>query len=437
MPTMLGWVVLVVFVGTYLVISTEKINRTGTSLLGMAIIGFVLMIAYQTSGGLEGAQFAELAEHIEWDTILFVTAMMIIVAVATASGLFQYLALTIAVTCQGDHRRLYITLIAFVFVASLFLDTVSTMLIMAPLTIQICKVLEIDFKPYLVSESIVCNFASIPSIVGAVPNLVIASETKLNPGLLFLAFMPLSIILILVSFPILLKIYGKNFSVSDKYHVETLCQIDPRTMINSRQDFYESVIAFAILIIGFAFGPIFGLPPPMIALLVAAFLLILSHDRATEFLSEVGWETVFFLIGLFGLVVALELTGLIEELGVGIEALIAGNDIVATVFMVWIPAMLSAFLDNLPVFAVLAPIAIRPEFASLGPILPLALVFAVNVGGYIFTPLGSPANMIAIAYSEREHDHIPFSEFAKIGTILGIIHLTIGSLWLLMLGLLV
>ena len=369
MPTMLGWAILVVFVGTYFVISTEKVNRTGTALLGMAITGFVLLAGYQLSGGLEGAQFAELAEHIEWDTILFVTAMMIIVAVATASGLFQFLALTIAVPSQGNHRRLFITLIVFVFVASLFLDTVSTMLIMAPLTIQICKALEIDFKPYLVSESIVCNFASIPSIVGAVPNLVIASETELNPGLLFLAFMPLSIILILVSLPILLKIYGKNFSVSDKYHVETLRQIDPRTMITSRRDFYASVIAFGILVIGFAIGPSFGLPPPMIALLVAAFLLILSHDRATEFLSEVGWETVFFLVGLFGLVVALELTGLIEELGAGIQTIIAGNDIVATVFMVWIPAMLSAFLDNLPVSAVLAPIAVRPEFASLGPIL--------------------------------------------------------------------
>jgi Na+/H+ antiporter NhaD/arsenite permease-like protein len=249
--------------------------------------------------------------------------------------------------------------------------------------------------------------------------------------------MPLSIILLLVTLPILLKIYGKNFSVSDEYQVETLCQINPRTMINSRQDFIESVVAFAILIIGFAIGPTFGLPPPMIALLVAGFLLILSHERVTEFLSEVGWETVFFLVGLFGLVVALELTGLIEELGVAIEAFIAGNDTIATVFMVWIPAMLSAFLDNLPVSAVLAPIAVRPEFASLGPILPLALVFAVNIGGYIFTPLGSPANMIAIAYSEREHDHISFSEFAKIGTILGIIHLTLGSIWLLLLGLII
>ena len=127
--------------------------------------------------------------------------------------------------------------------------------------------------------------------------------------------------------------------------------------------------------------------------------------------------------------VALEVTHLIEELGVVIGGIIGDNAIFATVFLVWIPAMLSAFLDNLPVSAVLAPIA--RDFSYISPVLPLALVFAVNIGGYLFTPLGSPANMVAIGFAEREHEHIPFSEFAKIGTVLGLIHLTIGSAWLI------
>jgi Na+/H+ antiporter NhaD/arsenite permease-like protein len=304
------------------------------------------------------------------------------------------------------------------------------MLITAPLTIEICKALEIDFKPFLISEAIVCNFSSIPSIVGAVPNLVIAGVTLLDPGFLFIVFMPLSIILFLVSLPILLRWYGSTFGTTDELRVDAVFSIDPASMIKDRWDFNISAVAIILLVIGFALGPALGLVPPMIALLIAGFLLLLSHERANEFLNKVGWTTVFFLVGLFGLVGALEITHLIDALAALIAPIMEGNSAFATVFLIWIPAMLSAFLDNLPVSAVLAPIAV--EFGYVSPVLPLALVFAVNIGGYIFTPLGSPANMVAIGLSEAEHDPIPFIEFVKIGTILGLIHLAIGSGYLLL-----
>jgi Na+/H+ antiporter NhaD/arsenite permease-like protein len=421
--------VLAVFVGTYLVISSEKVNRTGMSLLGMTIIGLVFWGAFQL--GYESAPtFTILLEHIEWETIMFVTAMMIIVAVAGGSGVFQFLALTLSKPSRGVHKDLYRTFLLFVFVTSLFLDTTSTMLIMAPLTIQVCKALDIDFKPFLISEAIVCNFASIPSIVGAVPNLVIAGETNLDAGFLFVILMPLAVILLLITLPIFLKYYEKEFVSVDSLQVDLLFRIDPVTMIKSTRDFYAAVIGFGILILGFVLGPSLQIQPAMVALMVAAALLILAHDRATAFLSEVGWSTIFFLVGLFGMVASLELTGIIDELGVGIQTIVGGNPVVATVFMVWIPSVLSAFLDNLPVSAVLAPIA--GQFTEISPVLPLALVFAVNIGGYLLTPLGSPANMVAIAFSEKEGDPIPFLDFTKLGALVGFIHLAVGTGWLLL-----
>jgi Na+/H+ antiporter NhaD/arsenite permease-like protein len=243
--------------------------------------------------------------------------------------------------------------------------------------------------------------------------------------------MPLSIILFLVSLPILLRWFGPTFGITEEHRVDRVFSIDPKTMIKDRWDFNISAVAIIVLVIGFAIGPGFGLLPPMVAIFVAGFLLLLAHERANEYLNNVGWPTVFFLVGLFGLVGALSLTGLIEALGNTFEPIIGDDPAFALVFLTWIPAMLSAFLDNLPVAAVLAPIAV--QFGDLTPILPLALVFAVNVGGYIFTPLGSPANMVVIGLSERQHDPISFIEFVKIGTILGLIHLTIGSVYLLML----
>jgi Na+/H+ antiporter NhaD/arsenite permease-like protein len=424
----LGGAILVVFIGTYVLISTEKVNRTAMSLLGMAIAGVVLFLGL-TVGIEDGAEFSSLISHVDWTTIIFIIAMSIIVSVAAASGLFQYIALRIAARSEGDHKQLFITFLVFTSGVSLFFDTTSTMLITAPLTIEICKALEIDFKPFLISEAIVCNFSSIPSIVGAVPNLVIAEATSLDVGFLFIVFMPLSIILFLVSLPILLRWYSSTFGTTDELRVDAVFSIHPATMIKDRWDFNISAAAIILLVIGFAFGPSFGLVPPMIALVIAGFLLLLAHERSNEFLNKVGWTTVFFLVGLFGLVGALELTGLIDALAGLIEPIIGNDANFATVFLIWIPAMLSAFLDNLPVSAVLAPIAL--EFGHLSPVLPLALVFAVNIGGYIFTPLGSPANMVAIGLSEAEHDPIPFIEFIKIGTLLGLIHLAIGSVYLL------
>ena len=426
----LGLSILVVFVITYALISSEKLNRTGMSLLGMAIVGVIFWATNFLNPELQPLDFVHFIETIEWDTILFVTAMMIIVAVAGASGMFQYLALALAKPSGGIHKTLYTLFLLFVFFISLFLDNVSTTLIMAPLTIQVCRALEVDFKPFLVSEAIVCNIGSIPSIVGAVPNIVIANETNLDAGLLFITFMPLSFILLIVTWLILNNHYSSSFGVSDANAVEFLLDIDPTVMIKSRRDFYASVVAFAFLVVGFALGPSFHIPPVMVALLVASGLLILAHDRAVEFLAEVGWDTVFFLVGLFGLVGGLNITGLISDLGGFLQNIIGDNSIAAIVFMVWVPATLSAFLDNLPVSAVLAPIAVT--LSNVSTILPLVLVFAVGVGGNVFTPLGSPSNMVAIGFSEREHDPISYGEFAIAGTKAGMAHLVVGTAYLLL-----
>jgi Na+/H+ antiporter NhaD/arsenite permease-like protein len=431
----LALAIIVVFIGTYVLISTERVHRTAMALLGMSLAGFVFWVAMEIQILVIDHPFEVLIAEIEWTTIIFIIAMSMIVSVAAASGLFQFIALKIAARSKGDHKKLFITFLVFVSGISLFFDTVSTMLIAAPLTIEICKALEIDFKPFLISEAIVCNFSSIPSLVGAVPNLVIAGQTELDVGFLFVAFMPLSIILFLVSLPILLRWFGSTFGITEEHRADAVFSIDPTTMIKDRWDFNISAAAIIILVIGFAIGPSFGLFPPMVAIFVAGFLLLLAHERANEILNQVGWPTVFFLVGLFGLVGALSITGLIEALADSFEPIVGDDPAFALVFLTWIPAMLSAFLDNLPVAAVLAPIAVH--FASVSPILPLALVFAVNIGGYIFTPLGSPANMVVIGLSEMEHNPISFIEFVKIGTILGLIHLTIGSGYLLLLNALI
>jgi Na+/H+ antiporter NhaD/arsenite permease-like protein len=419
-------IVIAVFVVTYIAISSEKVNRTATALLGMGIAGLVLWVTQETA-------FSVIVDHIEWSTILFVTSMFIIVTIAASSGMFQFLALNITRPTRGQTKKMFVSLLGFVFLISLFFDTTSTMLIMGPLTIELCKALDIDFRPFLISEAVTCNFASIPSIVGAVPNLLIADEAHVDPGFLFATLLPLSIILFAVSIPFLLRVFEDQLQPSEEELVSQMLLINPQYMIRSRSDFYLSLVAMLILVLGFTLGP--GLEPPLqpalIAITVASALLIIAREWVDEILKRVNWGTIFFLVGLFGLVGTLKIAGVIDALGVGIGNLIGGNVFLGIFFMTWVPAILSAVIDNIPVSAVLAPIA--AQFAVVSPILPIALIFAVNVGGFLL-PIGSPANILALVFAEKERKPIQMMDFAKVATPLGLLMLTIGTGWLLVLG---
>jgi Na+/H+ antiporter NhaD/arsenite permease-like protein len=422
--------IIIVFVVTYIAISSEKVNRTATALLGMGVAGIVLW----ATG--EGA-FDVIVERIGWSTVLFVTSMFIIVTIAASSGMFQFLAIELAKPTQGETKKLFVSLLAFVFVISLFFSTTSTMLIMGPLTIELCKALDIDFRPFLISEAVTCNFASIPSIVGTVPNFIIAEKAHVDPGFLLITLLPLSTILFVISVPIFLRVFEDQLQPSEEELVSQMMLINPQYMIRSRSDFYLSIVAMIILVLGFTLGPgmePFPLQPALIAITVASALLILARERVDEILKRVNWGTIFFLIGLLGLVAALEITGVVEALGVGIGSLIGENVILGIIFMTWVPAMLSAVIDNIPISIVLAPIAL--QFASVSPILPVALIFAINIGGIIL-PLGSPANIWALVFAEKERKPIQMKEFVKIAAPLGLLMIAIGTGWLLLLGLFV
>ncbi len=422
-----GTLILLVFIGTYLAISSEKVNRAAMSMIGMGIAGFVLW-SFSTD-------FTTLVHSIEWSTILFIVSMMAIVSVAGHSGMFQYIALTLAKPTGGNTRRLFMIFILFVFVISLVFDTTSTILIMGPLTIEVCRALEIDFKPFLITEAITSNFASIPSIVGAVPNLVIADEvylsgvTGFDGGFLFILMMPLSIILLIVSLFFFLRRFDNKLVDCNEEIAEEVFVVSPVHMIRSRNDFYLSIVAIVILALAFTFGQESGLEPVLIAIIVAFIVLLATRERVEDILAEINWNTVFFLIGIFGLVAALKIVGFIDDVGMAVGGIVEDNLGGAVAFLVWIPALLSAVIDNIPVSIVLAPIA--ANLAVLTPIFPGILIFAVNVGGYVL-PIGAPANLLVMAMSEEEGDPISFKDFGKIATPLAILHLVIGMAWFIL-----
>ncbi|MHA2321738.1 MAG: SLC13 family permease [Candidatus Thorarchaeota archaeon] len=408
-----GGVILLILIGTLVVILSERIDETATALFGMSLAGAVLYLAY-------GVKFREFVI-----TVLFVTAMLIVVAIAASSGMFQYIALILIHRTGGKPRSIFITFMGFVFVISMFLDPLPTMLVMGAFTVEVCKTLDIDFRPLLISEVIVANFASIPSLVGSVPNLVIVVWAEIEVGMMFLVLLPLSLILFAITIPLLLRYYGPQLKSEDTADWNVLYLIKPSVMIKSRHDFYLSIIAMSILVLGFTIGAL-RVEASLIAMMVASGMLVFSHERAKDLIRHLSWDTIFFLVGLFGIVAALQQANVITEFVNGVTSLIGNNAFLGISFLLWVPGLVLSIIDNIPIAALLAPLG--QSLGAINPVVPLALIVGINVGGYMI-PFGDAPNMIAIGLASDEGKPIHFREFTKVAFPLGLLHLVVSTIY--------
>jgi Na+/H+ antiporter NhaD/arsenite permease-like protein len=420
-----GVLVVVILIITLLVIISERVNETATALFAMSIVGGILYLAY-------GLTFGDFVLLMPWDTILFVTAMLIVVAIAASSGMFQYIALVLIHRTRGNPRMVFVTFMGFVFVISLFLDPLPTMLVMGAFTVEVCKTIDMDFRPVLISEVIISNFASIPSLVGSVPNLVIVVEAGIEVGTMFAVLMPLAILLFAITVPLLLRQFSNSLVNEEVTDWNVLYMIKPSVMIKSRHDFYLSIIAMTILILGFTIGAV-RVEASLIAMMVASGMLVFSHKRAQDLIRHLSWDTIFFLVGLFGIIAGLERANVISEFVNGMMALIGSNVFLAIGLMIWIPGLVLSIIDNIPVAALLAPLGL--ELGAINAVVPLSLLVGTNIGGYMI-PFGDAPNMIAVSLSADEGRPLSFWNFAKIALPLGLLHLIISTIYLFIVALL-
>ncbi|MCK5264593.1 MAG: anion permease, partial [Candidatus Thorarchaeota archaeon] len=205
-----------------------------------------------------------------------------------------------------------------------------------------------------------------------------------------------------------------------------LFMIKPSVMIKSRHDFYLSLIAMTVLILGFTIGAV-RVEASLIAMLVASAMLVFSHERAKDLLRHLSWDTIFFLVGLFGIIAGLESANVISEFVNGMVALIGQNVFLAIALMIWIPGLVLSIIDNIPVAALLAPLGL--ELGAINAVVPLSLIVGTNIGGYII-PFGDAPNMIAVGLAADEGKPISFINFTKIAFPLGILHLIVSTIYL-------
>jgi Na+/H+ antiporter NhaD/arsenite permease-like protein len=416
MSLVAGLIVLVIFVVALLGIMSERVNDAAVSLMAFGISGTVVYF-------LDGVEFVTYASGIGWDVILFVAAMMIIVSVVASSGLFQYLGILLALRTFGNPRRIFNYFMVLVFIISLLFDPLPTMLIASAFTVEVCNAIDVDFRPYLITEAVIAGVGSMPTPIGSVSNLVIVYLADINIGLMFVAMFPLTIILSLVTMWYMKRKYKNEFGDNTERDMTDLFAIDPNVAIRSKQDLIISSIGMGILVLGLIILP---QQAAMLALVIAGALLTLSRDRAKELLRRLSWDTVFFLIGMMGIVQGLILTDIIASLAAGIQWLSEASVVIAVILMVMVPGGVMAPLDAKAVGILLAP-AVK-DLSAINPMVPLALLAGTNAGGYV-VPFGDAPNIVVVSISEKNLKPLSWAEFNKVVIPLGLIHLVIITVY--------
>lgn len=410
-----------IFLATMVVIVTERLNRTVVALTGaMAMI--LLGVLDQE----------EALRAIDPNTIALLIGMMIIVNVLQRTGAFDQAAVRTAVRLRGEPWRIMVGFALFTALASAFLDNVTTILLIAPVTIALCKSLLLDPRPFLISQVIASNIGGTATLIGDPPNILIGGAT----GLDFLAFLgnlgPVVALLLPLAIVGFWLVYGRGNALSPL----GAQQRGPTTTFAlegtaSHPELLPLALAvLALTILGFFLHGALNLEAGTVALLGAVLLLLLSRIDPHDILAEIEWSTIFFFIGLFVIVGGLEETGLIDMVAAAVVSGVGGNVVIATLGLLWFAGLASAIVDNIPAVATLIPLTFAmarllfPDLAGLGnmelalhPVVtPLfwALALGACLGGN-GTLVGASANVVAVSISEREGHHIGFWGFTRVG----------------------
>lgn len=412
-------------------IITEKVNRTISALLGA---GLVIML------GLLNQHEAFAA--IDLNTIFLLIGMMILVAITRRSGLFACVALWAARAVSGNPRALLAVMAVITACFSALLDNVTTVLLVIPVTFLVCDQLKLNAYPFLFTQIFASNIGGTATLIGDPPNIMIGSAAHLSFAEFILNVGPAACFALIVVLIVADVIWGRRFNVSASDMRAMVATFKPADAITDKPLLIKSLCVLALVITGFVLGHPYGLEPGTIALTGAAllkFLDSLGHDthtqnaRVQETLSQVEWETVFFFIGLFIVVKAVEQTGLLHIAARSILQS-TGGDLAVTAFVVlWASAIMSAIIDNIPFVATMIPMihAMAPEFGGASGVQPLwwALSLGACLGGN-GTLIGASANVTVAGLAARHGLHMGFVRYLKLAFPLMILTIMIAHVWI-------
>lgn len=397
-PTSLSpamWQAGAILVAAYLLIFTEVIHRT---LAG--VIGAVAMVLAGMAGGFYSQ--AEAVSAIDANTMFLLSGMMILVVLLRPTGGFEYLAIRMAKLSRGSPRRLLVYLASVVTLISLFLDNVTTVLVFAPLTVVICRMLGLNPVPFLMSEALLSDTGGVATLVGDPPNVMIGSAAGIDFNTFLFHMGPIILVAWLVTVFLMLVMFREHLAQP----MNDVLDLDESRALKDPRGLFIVLFALGVVILLFFIHHHFGLFPGYVAWIGVAVALALLRPAPEEFLSGIDWSVLLFFAGLFVIVGGVEGSGLLDLLGQHLVEIARdpGKLLQTALILLWVSAFLSAAVDNIPFTVTMIPIITHLQSQGVdGMPLWWALALGVGLGGN-GTHIGSTANVICVAEAERAGD---------------------------------
>jgi Na+/H+ antiporter NhaD/arsenite permease-like protein len=398
---------IVIFVLVYILLASEKVEKSVAAILGAAAV---------ILGGL--IDFDSAMHAIDLNVIFLLVGMMTCVAILAETGFFEWVAISVAKAMNGRPIPILVMLLTVTMIFSALLDNVTTIILLAPVTILITQLLELPTLPFLILEALASNIGGTATLIGDPPNIIIGSRAELtfndfihhlSPGVVVIA------IIFIITALLMLK---KQLHVTDQVRTR-VTEACPKRAIRDAKKMKRSLIVFGLIFIGFFTHHHLHVPPGIVALAGMGLMLLACRTKSEKMLRHVEWDAILFFIGLFIIIGALEHNGVIDLLATGMLNVCGDNLLLTTMVVLWGSAFLSAVLDNIPFVIVMMPL-IQKLLVDTGvsPTGDNPLFWALAMGACLGgngTIIGASANVVVSKIGERNGYHISFFQFMKWG----------------------
>ncbi len=409
-----------VFLFVMAAIISEKVHRSVAAMAGAVVLLLFHVLSID-----------EATSYVDINTIGVLVGMMLFVAVVKNSGLFEYVAIKAAKLTKGRPMAIMVVFAVITALLSAFLDNVTTVLLIGPMTIAITQMLEVNPIPYLLSQIMASNIGGTATLIGDPPNIMIGSAA----GLSFMDFVinTGSVIVIIMAVTVLIYyfMYRSRISVV-RENMQKVMELDEDRSIKDKPLLIKSVIMTVVVVIGFVFHSQLQVESATVALFSAGFMLVFGKQDAEEIILGVEWSTILFFIGLFVVVGGLQKSGVISSMAEVMISFVGENQALGIIIILWVSAIISSFLDNIPFVATLIPLILTMESSGVD-VAPLwwALSLGACLGGN-GTLIGASANVVLAGVSAKNGYPITFMQYTKVGFPLMLISIVISMVYLLL-----
>jgi Na+/H+ antiporter NhaD/arsenite permease-like protein len=400
------WVSTIILLVTYAIIMTEKVNRAIIALIGASVM--ILVGVFSQEEAIKG---------IDWNTIGLLTGMMILVSISRRSGMFEYIAIWSAQAAKAHPAGILFLLQITTAVLSAFLDNVTTVLLVVPVTLAIVKQLEVPVYPYLFAEIFASNIGGTATLIGDPPNILIGTQVGLSFNDFVIHLTPVIVVVMIAQAIMIHLVWGKNLKTTPEREARVMA-MNASEAIKDWLLLKQSLVVISLVMIAFVLARPLHLEPATIAMFGAAILMLLDNwahhtEKAAhnihQTFGDVEWITIFFFVGLFMVVHGVEYGGLLKLLAEKLVAATGGSMATAGYAILWASAFLSAIVDNIPFVATMIPLikSMAPAYGGADKIEPLwwCLSLGACLGGN-GTLIGASANLTVAGIAER--NGVPF-----------------------------